>query len=563
MFNRSFRIGRVANADIRLHWSLPLGFVYFFILVPVNDVFGVVVVTTLVLMLFVSIALHEFGHMLVALRLGYTTRQIVLWMLGGMIRLEREPQRPRDRILIFAAGPLVNLAIVGVFAGIGWALATLVGADWDILFARWMHTLGLPALRLGPFGSGIIWLNGILALFNLLPLYPLDGGQILRAALTPPFGRRRADLVALIIGVLIGGVLLIFSSIQGDWLMFGVTLFLLLLVGTLNPWFNRQFARSIAWVFHRGAYYAFHRQDYDRALAYADHQIARGKGLIEHQILRSYVLLKSGKLPDAWQAADQAVRLCLAPDAQQAMALNNRGSIAWLQGDAAAARADIDRAILADPALVHAYTSRGEIAAQLGDTDLAQADLNRAVELAPDFSEARYHRAALRFRLGDLEGARADAAHIFADDQQDMPSWSDVELQGHVLGQTAWAQQVATWADTHTWLPARVYGFIGDTLRVNGRATEAVAAYTQALGAAPTDTTLLLRRALAHQASGMLDAARSDLERVLAARPTPFTRQCAAALLATLPPTSTGFIEDLNQLLSDSTQGSKSRVEGA
>jgi Flp pilus assembly protein TadD len=136
-----------------------------------------------------------------------------------------------------------------------------------------------------------------------------------------------------------------------------------------------------------------------------------------------------------------------------------------------------------------------------------------------------------------------------------MLNWSEVELQRSLIDQTTWAQQIAAWADTYAWSLARTLSFLGDTLRVNGRTTEASAAYTQALAAAPTDTTLLLRRALAHQASGMLDAARSDLERVLAGRPAPVTRQRAAALLATLPPTSTGFTEDLNQLLSDSTLG--------
>jgi tetratricopeptide (TPR) repeat protein len=126
-------------------------------------------------------------------------------------------------------------------------------------------------------------------------------------------------------------------------------------------------------------------------------------------------------------------------------------------------------------------------------TDLAQANLNTAVELAPDFSEARYHRAALRFRLGYLEGSRADAAHVFAGDQHDMLNWSEVELQRSLLDQTTWAQQIAAWADTYAWSLARTLSFLGDTLRVNGRATEAIAAYTQALAAAPADTALKLK----------------------------------------------------------------------
>jgi len=504
------------------------------VLVPVTSVISVVVITTLMLSVVVSVALHEFGHALVAQRLGYRTRNIVLWMLGGVAILERVPRRTRDKILIYAAGPLVNLAIAGLLAGIGWALAALVGADWNRAFVRWMSTGGVPLLSVVLLGSAMAWINLALALFNLLPIYPLDGGRILRAALTPLLGERRADLVALLIGVPIAGGLLIFFIIQGAWVSVGETLLLLLVAGTLNPWFNRQLTLGITWGFHRGGYYALHRQDYDRALAYANQQIARGRRLHEHQVLRSYVLLKTDDLPAAWLAADQAVRLSLTPGVQRAMALNNRAAIAWLQGDDAAARVDIDQAILADPTMVYAYCSRGEMAADRGDNDLALADLTAAIELAPAFSAPRYHRAALRFRLGDLDGSRTDAAHMFADDHNEMLTWSEMELRRWLTNQLAWAHQIAAWAHTHAWSAARVQRFLGDALWVNGCATEAVVAYTQALAATPAESTLLLRRAQAHQACGMIEAARADIERVLAARPTPYTRQRAVALLATL-----------------------------
>src|SRR5919108_3346479 len=102
MFNRSLRVGRVANTDVRLHWSLLLGCAYFYVIVPVTSARSLVVATTLMLSVFVSITLHEFGHTLVAQRLGYRTRQIVLWMLGGVAFLERVPRRTRDKILICA-----------------------------------------------------------------------------------------------------------------------------------------------------------------------------------------------------------------------------------------------------------------------------------------------------------------------------------------------------------------------------------------------------------------------------------------------------------------------------
>ena len=524
MFNRSLRIGRIADTDVRLHWSLLLGCAYLYWLVSGSGAISVVVGITLTLSVFISIVLHEFGHTLVAQRLGYPTRQIVLWMLGGLAILERVPRRSRDKILIYAAGPLVNLAIAGLVVGTGWALTALVVGDWDLTVARWLTAVGLPPLSVAQLGSRIVWINLALALFNLLPIYPLDGGRILHAALTPVLGERRADLVTLIIGGLLAAGQLVFFSIQGEWAVVGETLFLLLLVCTLNPWFSLQLAQGFMWGFHRGGYYALHRQDYDRALAYADQQIAHGRRVPEHHLLRSYILLKADDLPAA--------------GAQRAMALNNRGTIAWLQGDDAAARVDIDQAILADPTVVYGYTSRGEIAAYRGEADLALADLTAAIEIAPALSGARYHRAALRFQLGDLEGSRSDAAHMFADDHNEMINWSEEEQRRWLTNQLPWAHQIAAWADTHAWSSARVQGFLGDTLWVNGRATEAVAAYTQALVATPIDTALLLRRAQAHQACGAIAASQTDIQSVLAARPTAYIRQRAMALLAILTPTA-------------------------
>src|SRR5215212_9586240 len=111
MFNRSLRIGRVANIDVRLHWSLLLGCAFFYVITPTTGAGKLVVATVVMLSVFLSITAHEFGHALVARRLGYATRQIVLWMLGGLAFLEHAPRRTRDTILIAVAGPLVNLTI--------------------------------------------------------------------------------------------------------------------------------------------------------------------------------------------------------------------------------------------------------------------------------------------------------------------------------------------------------------------------------------------------------------------------------------------------------------------
>jgi Zn-dependent protease len=120
----------------------------------------------LVILLYGSILAHEFGHALTARAFGIGTKKIVLHLFGGVALIESEPERPRDEFWITAAGPAVSLALAALF-GAGWAAALGLGA---------------PSL----FAEGFMYLtlmNAILAIFNCLPGFPMDGGRVLRAAL--------------------------------------------------------------------------------------------------------------------------------------------------------------------------------------------------------------------------------------------------------------------------------------------------------------------------------------------------------------------------------------------
>ncbi len=105
---------------------------------------------------------HELGHTAVSLALGKPVRRVVIFLLGGVSEIEREPDRPRDEFLIAAAGPLVSAAIVG-------------GAAIAAQFVT-AHSM------LGVLVALLFWGNLIVAVFNLLPGLPLDGGRLLRAA---------------------------------------------------------------------------------------------------------------------------------------------------------------------------------------------------------------------------------------------------------------------------------------------------------------------------------------------------------------------------------------------
>jgi len=116
------------------------------------------------LLFFISIVLHELGHSLTALRLGVNVRSITLFLFGGLARLDSEPQRPRDEILIAVAGPLTSVAL-----GVGFlVLAAVIPPSGRI--PEMLHTCF----------SWLGMINLVLAAFNVLPGFPLDGGRVLR-----------------------------------------------------------------------------------------------------------------------------------------------------------------------------------------------------------------------------------------------------------------------------------------------------------------------------------------------------------------------------------------------
>jgi Zn-dependent protease len=141
----------------------------------------------LVLAVFTTVVLHELAHATVARRFGVRTRRILLLPIGGVASLEGMPERPVEELLVAIAGPLVNVAIAAVLA-IGLALSGTA-----------LRPTGDP-LATSPFLTSFLWINVSIALLNLLPAFPMDGGRVLRALLAMRVGRDRATMIAARIG---------------------------------------------------------------------------------------------------------------------------------------------------------------------------------------------------------------------------------------------------------------------------------------------------------------------------------------------------------------------------
>jgi Zn-dependent protease len=179
----SIKLFRVAGIQVYLHWSWLLMALYQMSRPHVYES-GMWKVAEY-LMLFVIVLLHEFGHAFATRQVGGESREILLWPFGG-IAFVKVPPRPGAELWSIAAGPLVNVLFFPVFLGALWLASGSGLADRSPDFARFLQMMFL--------------INWWVLKFNVLPIYPLDGGQILRSLLWFVFGRARSLQIACVIG---------------------------------------------------------------------------------------------------------------------------------------------------------------------------------------------------------------------------------------------------------------------------------------------------------------------------------------------------------------------------
>lgn len=234
----SWRLARLAGVNIDIHWSFSFIVLWIIIqsMLENRELWDTMLIAVGVLLVFGCVMLHELGHALTALSLNVHVKNIVLLPFGGLAQIQSVSDRPGHEFLIAASGPLVNLVLVIMLAPVlllstspvlldNFLLSPVTVIDSMVIsFFRDNSFVGLVAL--------LMVANAILFVFNLIPAFPMDGGRILRSVLALFFSYTRATQIAILIGFLIAGWLIVVGFQRGS---FGLILVAIFIFGAARP----------------------------------------------------------------------------------------------------------------------------------------------------------------------------------------------------------------------------------------------------------------------------------------------------------------------------------------
>ena len=220
----SIRLFKLFGITVYLHWAWFLAVAYF--VNQARDHASLLWSVLECLSLFAIVLIHEFGHQLACRSVGGTTHDIVLWVLGGVAYVS-PPQRPGATLWSIAAGPLVNVVLFPLFL-----FLMILGKS-----AGWEETCP----NADNFVVMLFSINLVLLVFNMLPIYPLDGGQILRSLLWFVFGQARSLMIASYVGFVgVAGLVAYAFWAQNIWM--GIMCAFIL----MNCWGGLMQARAMA-----------------------------------------------------------------------------------------------------------------------------------------------------------------------------------------------------------------------------------------------------------------------------------------------------------------------------
>lgn len=205
----SLNLFRVRGIQLAVHFSFLLLLAYVawegWQSEPEHRWLGALVSAGLYLVFFTCVVLHEFGHSFTAMHYGVGVRRILLMPIGGMAEFDSIPREPRRELWITLAGPAVNFAIAGIL----WLCVGLPDG-WQLF------STDNPFEGYAGYAQVLLQMNLIMGLFNLVPVFPMDGGRILRAMLATRLPYLRATFVAATIGKILAVAAIVVAVTEWD-----------------------------------------------------------------------------------------------------------------------------------------------------------------------------------------------------------------------------------------------------------------------------------------------------------------------------------------------------------
>jgi Zn-dependent protease len=221
---QSIQIGTIKGIDVKVHPTFAIVVLWCLFqwgVVANEGVLGVAFGLAALLTVFGCVLLHELAHALVAIQHGVGVRDITLLPIGGVARVEQSLLSPRSEAIIALAGPGMNILIALALTPLVALVVAIRHLDHPISILLYANEISIAGFIL------YLWIaNLLLAAFNLLPAFPMDGGRVLRATLSRFRGKHEATQAAVLIGYVLAVLLAIFGLMIGDYLMPLVSVFI-------------------------------------------------------------------------------------------------------------------------------------------------------------------------------------------------------------------------------------------------------------------------------------------------------------------------------------------------
>jgi tetratricopeptide (TPR) repeat protein len=503
LLSSSLRLARIRGVEIRFHFSMLFSApIAYFLFLP-TGVREITAAFLWLLGLILSIFLHEAGHAAAAQLVGVEVKSIVIWLLGGFTNFRHPAEKPKHSLAIFSAGPLVNM-LLGFF----FVAAYILLLFWFLPFER-NPEIYLWGQTFANLSFSLALANIILVIFNLLPIYPLDGGNILRSVIEMLFGKSNADWITLLISapMLLG--LAAFAIVTRDYLLLASCILIGLAVGTLNRSFLRRLNLGVNYLFKRSGYY-YLQGDFERAVQSYTRDIEREPQQPNHYLGRTGCFMNLMQKERAIADVERALKL----DPNSMFALQLRGEIFSMEKNYDAALDFFARAQAINSHWAVPYFDRGSALLDQKEFQSALAELDKAIALSSPFPLFFVLRSLNHFILGDVESSHKDQDSALWLSQNDALVMSELNQQIYE-GYLNWADDYYGRILTRDPRHALALQGYADACRANLEHVRAAELYTRAIAVNPREARLYLGRGKSHLALNDSEKAKADFQQAI------------------------------------------------